>query len=818
MLLKKTISVGLTAVISFCLIFSQSVDCEFGISSSIPDESISNFIASDYSHLPFNERFKYIFDQEDDFDPAIDAAIESDYKERQLKECADAILSNSKIADYIDIQDFYSTKPQFRLESDETLSTYVFQNADGSNTTYYLAENVKYISEDGTICEKDIQLKQKEDGYYINDSDFKIRIAQSPLDGVDLDTVLGTIKTCWSSLKDENSLAETVFSKEENSVTYNDLFGTGVHLKLMPLLSGIEEDIIFEREPDRNSYSITIDTNNLVASQKDGIISLYSKAAGNDNLFFGQVYIYDAKGYFFPVEAKLDLIDERGSYSYTVFLPDGFWDNSNIVFPVTVSSKIQVRSGLNSNDIVDASVYQNVPNMNAGSWAYNNIGYTDSTYGLARTLIKLEGMLDSSIYQNLTASNITSVYFKAREATGNSYKQVKIHPMTGTPTWTESTVTWNNYGSFDTGADFGGSIGYDEWASFDITNLVKAWKINSYNGNGCFIFVMGGTENSASRALYSSEYSASTTYRPYVQMTYQNPYLSLMYTNLTIEKGETVSELAVIDPYVGTVTWEINLSAVASAVVSPSTANICYISGLQPGKAVLTAKLYYGTVLMTSAFCNVTVILPQGVYYIRSSNYVNNYVYIRTDGTINNNASLYQRNIGNVIMPEYVKVQYLWKIKYLGSDRYSIRSMMKSDKGIVAGNSNSVVLSEIGTFDNLSQLNSSQKWGISWDSTAGGVIISKDLSTTQVIKGSNNSLQPGVTLVTGNITPQSSWTFIIENDPPEGVSFYKSSDGTYYPDPVFVMIKDEMKTLQELEITPAVLQYGDKYTNRLLGC
>ena len=796
MFFYKSISAVLCSALLLNSVFFQSTVAERNALGSVPERSNLDTVETEYSHFLSDERYKYFFDSKDEIDPAAEAAIESELKEKQLKECADAILSNSKIADYIDIQDFYSTKPQFRLESDETLSTYVFQNADGTNTTYYLAENVKYVSEDGVIHEKDIHLKQNKDGYYVNDSDVKIHISQSPLDGVILDTVLGTIRTRVGTFKNDNRSSLTIFSKEDNSVTYSDIFGAGLNLRIVPLLSGIEEDIIINKKTDRNSFSLAFCTNNLVGFQNDDNICLRS-GDSNNVLSFEQVYIYDAKGLFYPVEALLDPLDAKGSYLFTVSLPDAFINNPDVVYPVTVSSKIQVRSGLDN--IIDASVYQNIPNMNAGSWSYNNIGYTDSTYGLARTLIKLEGMLNSSIYQNLSAGNITSVYFNAREATGNSYKQVKIHPITGTPTWTESTVTWNNYGSFDTGVDYGGSIGYDEWASFDITNLVKAWKNNSYNNNGCFIFIMGGTENSTSRSLYSSEFSTST-YRPYVQMTYQNPYFFLMYTDITIEKGETLSEVAGVNPSTGTIVWDIDMSAVASATVSQITSSVCYISGLQPGKAVLTAKLYYGTVLMTSAYCNVTVILPQGVYYIRNSNYVG----IRTNGTINNNANLYQWNTGNVIMPEYVKVQYLWKIKYLGSDRYSIRSMMKSDMGIAAGNANSVILSELGTLDDLSLMGSSQKWGITWNSTAGGVIIYKDSSTSQVIQGQNNSLQSGVALVTGEITSQSSWVFELEANPPEGVSFYKISDGTYYLDPVLFMVKGQIKTLQELGIKPAV--------------
>ena len=542
------------------------------------------------------------------------------------------------------------------------------------------------------------------------------------------------------------------------------------------------------------------DTNALKSCENNGITYLFKEDGENNSyLSFGQLWIYDSKGKFGTGTIIVEPDNETGKYVVSFYLPDSFIESSEISYPLTLSSQIQIRSGYDSNDIVDASVYQNVPNMNAGGWLYNNIGHTDSTYGLARTVIRLNGLINSSIYQALNASDITSVYFNVREATGNSYKTVKIHPMTGIPTWTESTVTWNNYGSFDANYNYGGSIGYDEWASFNITNLVKAWKNNSFNSNGCFIFIMGGTENSECRALYSSEYSSST-YRPYVQITYQNPTITLMYNNLTIEVGQTVSELAVVNPFIGTCNWSISPMPVATAAVSQSSSNVCYVTGVAPGKATLLVILYDGSNAIAAAMCFVTVILPQGVYYIKNSNNL----YVKTDGTINDGNSIIQGNIGITSMLDIVKIRYLWKIKYLGSDRYSIRSMSKPDMGIINGYSNSVVLSGIGINDNLSQLTSNQKWGIAWNAEAGGIVIYKDADNVQVIKGENDSLTSGTNLVTGNITSNSQWLFLEENNPPEGVTFYNADDGTNCSSSMVFMVKGQNKTLQELDIIPVV--------------
>ena len=52
------------------------------------------------------------------------------------------------------------------------MSTYVFANEDGSLTTYFLDENVKFMGEDGKIHEKDISLVSFGEGYHIADNEY----------------------------------------------------------------------------------------------------------------------------------------------------------------------------------------------------------------------------------------------------------------------------------------------------------------------------------------------------------------------------------------------------------------------------------------------------------------------------------------------------------------------------------------------------------------------------------------------------------------------------------------------------------------------
>ncbi len=786
--IQKSLSLLLCIFILFRMIPGSADNTSKDFVAADSDNEESRLLCSDISHL-LNNYYSEL-DLEVEPDPLEEARIKSEYEAKIQKEAAETILKDSHILDYIEADDFYSTVPLHRLTDAEALNTYVFQNADGSNTTYYLSENIKYLTEDGTIREKDIRLIPEKESYSVYASDTKINISSNVAKGTELDTVLGKIKIFVDPTGRLSASCNTSFLADRNSVMYNNAFGEGAHLRCTPLLSGIKEDILLEKEQESNCFSFYVETDNLIPVYKDGILCLKSHTNDGYYLSFGQIYVFDKNGRFTEGTIYISETTDTGSYVINITVPENFMNDPEIIYPVTVDPQIEIKAENNSSNIIDAAVYQNQPNMNAGSWSYNNIGYTDSTYGLARTVFKLSGLLNDSTYQALSGWQISAASFTVREATGNSSKTVKIHPMTGNPSWTESTITWNNCGSFDTSVNYGGSIGNDEPTTFIITNLVKAWKNGSYNGNGCFIFIMGGTENSESRALYSSEYTTGS-YRPYLSITYQNPYLMLLNNDITVESGGTVYNYAFTNLTNGTVTWSVNQQAIATASVSPESSNICTINGVAPGKTLILVVLYNGGTPIASSFCYVTVTLPDGVYTIKnSSNY-----YIKTNGNINNGTMVFQGTLTESFDPllplqAYQQARDMWKIKYLGSDRYSIRSLTKPDMGLNRTSTNNVTITNISVADSLSDIESNNRWGIAWDATINGLKIYSDASNSLVIQGNNNLLSSGVSIVVSSInTINCKWIFNKIDNPPEGVEFYNLQTGAHLTEPVVTILK-----------------------------
>lgn len=86
--------------------------------------------------------------------------------------------------DYIDRSEFNRAAYSSRLKHKETASSFVFKSADGTETVYYLADNVKYVDTNGETRIKDLSLVKVNDGFQTASSDITLRASNSVADGV----------------------------------------------------------------------------------------------------------------------------------------------------------------------------------------------------------------------------------------------------------------------------------------------------------------------------------------------------------------------------------------------------------------------------------------------------------------------------------------------------------------------------------------------------------------------------------------------------------------------------------------------------------
>ena len=202
-----------------CIPFGSNAE-EASLYCSEFNDSYMDSLSNRNSLISNDEAVSSVLEQFDKSlsDPDALAEAEATYRERMERERADAFIAESKIADYINVNEFYETKPMFRVKAQESLNSYVFQNADGTKTVYLMAENVKYIDGRGDVREKDINLTASSEGYAVNDSDIKLLLPKRLSDGIMLNTAFGSVTLTPQYHTD----SAAKFDEKSNSVNYEN--------------------------------------------------------------------------------------------------------------------------------------------------------------------------------------------------------------------------------------------------------------------------------------------------------------------------------------------------------------------------------------------------------------------------------------------------------------------------------------------------------------------------------------------------------------------------------------------------------------------
>lgn len=605
-----------------------------------------------------------------------------------------SIAEDSMILHYVDSAQFDDARHTMRLYELEDLNTYVFQNADGTRTVYFLDENVKFVNGEGKTVEKDLSLVANKQGYSIAQSNIGLTIPNDPSHGISLDYLGYTV-----TITPITGNTDITTVKKDNSVLYTGIFSTNASLKYTPLLSGVKEDILLSSYIPNASYSFTINTDGLYLCENDGKYFLAESAAGKPLFYLGDVITYDAIGK--PSEGTMTVktISEGAEYTVTVAADEAFLSDPTTVYPVTIDPSITVSDNTHgANAIEDSPIYAGYPNRNFGTYLYNPVGTPDSTFGIGRTVVRLNGLINSNEYTSISASQITKVTFNAKESSGTSSQYINLYPLTGNTTWTESTVTWNNIGSYTTSVNYGASMNNGRWTEFDITGLVKAWKNGTYSGNAGFILT---NEKEANLKNFNSSECSTSANRPYVTMTYSTN-ISLNYMNASIVEGGTRTLIATTIPSGQPVTWSTSDSTIATV----STSGV--VTAKKAGIVTIKAQIDNGNGITSSASCTVYVYLPNGVYYF--NNVSNNYrIEFVDSSSYNENEPLTAWESDGTAPSERFR---LFKTTYLGSGLYSIRSMLDNQMGWTRSGTK-LVSTTIGTSD--SSVPATAKWYIKYN-------------------------------------------------------------------------------------------------------
>ena len=359
------------------------------------------------------------------------------------------------------------------MEDEETLNSYVFLNEDNTKTVYLMDERVKYVDAKGDIHEKDLRLISSPAGFSTASNNIALTIPNDPTNGVVLSDGLYTL-----TLSPEQGKLCAPPKTDGESVTFADYFGSGISLRYTPTLSGVKEDIILDTYSGINSFTFLLYTDGLCLLQNTGHYYLSQPQLTEGRVQLADIVCYDAIGQTSPGVMTVETVKEGQCYRLTITADEAFLTDFNTVYPVLIDP---IMSFFSSEDTVyDAPIFQGQPSNNYGSYLYNRIGYAGSEYRICRTVMKLPGLYNNSTYAALSADAITSVTLYLTAVDDSLSKTFHVYPLTSNSTWTESTVTWNNVGSWAGSSEITGYLTGDDLSGIPLTSLVKGWKNGIY--------------------------------------------------------------------------------------------------------------------------------------------------------------------------------------------------------------------------------------------------------------------------------------------------------------------------------------------------
>lgn len=396
-----------------------------------------------------------------------------------------------------------------RIPELETLNSYVFRNNDGTNSVYIFPENIKYLDHNGLVVEKCLDLVKHNDLCYTTKmNDVGVSFPCNIYDGISI-----TYNESYLNMRPEMDF-DFKIKEDKRFIEYcNDDFS----IRYTPTLSGVKEEIILNSSVCKNTYSFVVCTNAVYDSISNSPQYSFVANQSNSRFCFSGIIVYDNSGKMIEGNLKIDAISNN-EYLLTVEIDRSFLDDPSVLFPVIIDPSITVSSTVNPKTIEDAPVFEGLPNINFGNYIYNTVGNAGGNYGVGMTVFRLPGLYNNSVFDSIDASQITSVYFCTKEATGLPSQFVNLYRLLDA-SWTESGVKWNDisnsYSSFN---DWGNYISNGSMTSFDITSLAQHWKTNTFDPECGFVLVNNNGTNDGS--LFSTESSE----KPYIVFSYDSTF------------------------------------------------------------------------------------------------------------------------------------------------------------------------------------------------------------------------------------------------------------------------------------------------------
>lgn len=471
-----------------------------------------------------------------------------------LGELKTAVLNKADIPEIINLSNIEKKQHVNRLYKQETdLNTIMFQNRDGSKTTYQYPYPVKYVSSDGKIKDKSNELSSSvmnksmlsKSIYATENNDVKTYYPNN-LAGEVISTYNDTTISTRALIKGvDESFNPTIMNINANeslkadTVLYSQSDSDDIDIQYVPSFEGYVTEIIFNAPPVDKQVQLEIKTNGLSAIKENEKIILLDQDRSSKATIDQILSKRNHQGIFFDGSSKnvevldftLEEKEPNETYILTLLLNEEFFSVPESAYPlsVTESFNINVYGSGNTKTIIDAPIYKGYPNNNFGGNYYLSIGKRTDSYNTGRTIMRFPGIFDNPVYYDMTIGGYVVYHTSINlyEGSGNSTESTLATFKNIGPEWYENTVTYNGVGDIwaENILDFTTVSGSSKWYNIDVTShFLDAFRDNTKKNQGVLIVMAEESDATKNKTILSTEYP-TTSLRPFltVEWAYKLP-------------------------------------------------------------------------------------------------------------------------------------------------------------------------------------------------------------------------------------------------------------------------------------------------------
>ena len=506
---------------------------------------------------------------------------------------------------YLDAEEIWARKPVKRHYDQESLGSYVIEFADGTSGLYVVAEKTKYYGEHGVMLEKDltIQYDPNSEKFGITASDILPYFPLKLADGVWMTSPVGSIGMSPLRYDPEGKGV----SDDKRTVRYDGAFGEGTSLVYTPTFSGIKEDIILDRPPEKNTFGFVVESHMLQPElTEEGWIfrdPTHKPVEGEEPeyIHLGQCIIWDANDDTVIGDIKVSPAQDENKWIVTLVVPEDYLYSGERKYPVTVDPTFYVYCSNTSPNILDAQVSKSAASTNYGLQRRGNIGsqYKDQA---DRVLVRTPGLASDPVFQAL--NGVCDAWYHVWDGSGLAKSgYTYMYAFRGASNWSETGVTWNTSG-MALAPDFEDrkKLGNYEKVSFSLRNLADRWIYardnipapSEFISKGFILKLADESATAERRSIITRNEINQPNRMPYVEIYFKNDQLTNF--NISITGSSSIYSNDAIDLqaiYLSGVTtnptWTTNNSMVVK--INSTNGRTCRVQGVSEGRAVIRAQI-----------------------------------------------------------------------------------------------------------------------------------------------------------------------------------------------------------------------------------